>query len=146
MQSAQEMFDCIIDHIIYATNHGRIRSAITVFPPRIDGQHDFRLWNSQLISYAGYRNIDGTIKGDPANVDFTEACPFYDYISEMEKPATIKPLSLICVYFFYSRCVFNWVGKKTKKLTLTSFRLFFKPTGKRQRYSKFRMTWYFKSR
>ena len=79
MQSAKEMFDCIIEHIIYATNQGRLRSTITVFPPRADGQHDFRIWNSQLISYAGYRNIDGTVKGDPANVDFTEACSFYDY-------------------------------------------------------------------
>lgn len=48
------------------------RSAITVFPQRTDGQHDFRVWNSQLIRYAGYKMTDGTIIGDPASVDFTE--------------------------------------------------------------------------
>ncbi|GAA6085147.1 nitric oxide synthase 2b, inducible [Tachysurus ichikawai] len=32
-----------------------IRSAITMFPQRTDGQHDFRIWNSQLIKYAGYQ-------------------------------------------------------------------------------------------
>lgn len=30
------------------------------------------MWNSQLISYAGYKNADGTITGDPMNVEFTE--------------------------------------------------------------------------
>jgi len=43
-----------------------------VFPQRTDGQHDFRVWNSQLIRYAGYKITDGTIIGDPASVDFTE--------------------------------------------------------------------------
>lgn len=48
------------------------RSAITIFPQRTDGQHDFRVWNSQLIRYAGYQMADGQIIGDPANVEFTE--------------------------------------------------------------------------
>jgi len=48
------------------------RSAITVFPQRTDGKHDFRVWNPQLISYAGYKNPDGSITGDPINVEFTE--------------------------------------------------------------------------
>lgn len=26
-----------------------------MFPQRTDGQHDFRIWNSQLIKYAGYQ-------------------------------------------------------------------------------------------
>ena len=49
------------------------RSAITIFPQRTDGKHDFRVWNQQLIAYAGYKNADGTITGDPLNVEFTEA-------------------------------------------------------------------------
>lgn len=48
------------------------RSAITIFPQRTDGKHDFRVWNSQLIRYAGYKQPDGRILGDPANVEFTE--------------------------------------------------------------------------
>lgn len=48
------------------------RSAITIFPPRTDGKHDFRVWNNQLIRYAGYKQPDGQILGDPANVEFTE--------------------------------------------------------------------------
>ncbi|MEQ2215117.1 hypothetical protein XENOCAPTIV_027752, partial [Xenoophorus captivus] len=31
-------------------------SAITIFPQRTDGKHDFRVWNSQLIRYAANGN------------------------------------------------------------------------------------------
>lgn len=48
------------------------RSAITIFPQRTDARHDYRIWNNQLISYAGYKQPDGKIVGDPMNVEFTE--------------------------------------------------------------------------
>lgn len=48
------------------------RSAITIFPQRTDGKHDFRVWNTQLIRYAGYKQPDGSVLGDPANVELTE--------------------------------------------------------------------------
>ncbi|XP_022086266.1 nitric oxide synthase, brain-like isoform X2 [Acanthaster planci] len=72
--STHQMFDAICNHMNYATNKGNLRSAITIFPHRTDGQHDFRVWNTQLISYAGYKQPDGSIIGDPANVEFTEIC------------------------------------------------------------------------
>uniref|UniRef100_A0A8B9P5I4 Nitric oxide synthase 3 n=1 Tax=Apteryx owenii TaxID=8824 RepID=A0A8B9P5I4_APTOW len=49
-------------------------SAITIFPQRVPGRGDFRIWNTQLIRYAGYRQPDGSVVGDPANVDITELC------------------------------------------------------------------------
>uniref|UniRef100_A0A671KNY3 Nitric oxide synthase n=1 Tax=Sinocyclocheilus anshuiensis TaxID=1608454 RepID=A0A671KNY3_9TELE len=73
-RTAEDMFQMLCDHIQFATNGGNLRSAITVFPQRTDGQHDFRVWNSQLIRYAGYKMTDGTIIGDSASVDFTEIC------------------------------------------------------------------------
>ena len=48
------------------------RSAITVFPPRKEDGHDFRVWNSQLLKYAGYQMPDGSIQGDPSSVEFTK--------------------------------------------------------------------------
>ncbi|KAK3612609.1 hypothetical protein CHS0354_042118 [Potamilus streckersoni] len=72
--TARGMFEAICNHIKYATNDGNIRSAITVFPPRTSGRSDFRVWNSQLISYAGYKQQDGSVVGDPIKVDFTELC------------------------------------------------------------------------
>ncbi|XP_011860822.1 PREDICTED: nitric oxide synthase, salivary gland [Vollenhovia emeryi] len=68
------MFEALCNHIKYSTNKGNIRSAITIFPQRTDGKHDYRVWNTQLINYAGYKNPDGTILGDPVNVEFTEVC------------------------------------------------------------------------
>lgn len=57
------------------------RSAITIFPQKTDGKHDYRVWNQQLISYAGYRNDNGTILGDAGNVEFTEVrIAVYGYI------------------------------------------------------------------
>ncbi|NXM79089.1 NOS2 protein, partial [Serilophus lunatus] len=73
-KTAKEMFEHLCHHIQYATNNGNIRSAITVFPQRTDGHRDFRVWNSQLIRYAGYQLPDGSVLGDPANVEFTQLC------------------------------------------------------------------------
>ncbi|KAG1685134.1 Nitric oxide synthase, brain [Nymphon striatum] len=69
---ARQMFDALCNHIKYATNKGNIRSAITVFPQRTDGKHDYKVWNGQMLMYAGYKQPDGTILGDPMNVEFTE--------------------------------------------------------------------------
>ncbi|XP_060528614.1 nitric oxide synthase isoform X2 [Cylas formicarius] len=68
------MFEALCNHIKYSTNKGNIRSAITIFPQRTDGKHDFRVWNPQLVSYAGYRQPDGSVIGDPLNAEFTELC------------------------------------------------------------------------
>lgn len=67
LETEEQMFDAILEHIKYATNNGDLRATISIFKP--DGR---RLWNPQLIRYAGYRQADGTILGDPANVELTE--------------------------------------------------------------------------
>ncbi|XP_021237874.1 nitric oxide synthase, endothelial-like [Numida meleagris] len=61
------------------TSPGAHRSAITIFPQRVPGRGDFRIWNTQLIRYAGYRQQDGSVLGDPANVDITELCVHYGW-------------------------------------------------------------------
>uniref|UniRef100_W5KSD2 Nitric oxide synthase n=1 Tax=Astyanax mexicanus TaxID=7994 RepID=W5KSD2_ASTMX len=73
-KTAEDMFQFLCAHLKFATNGGNLRSAITVFPQRTDGQHDFRVWNSQLVRYAGYQMNDGSVIGDPASVEFTELC------------------------------------------------------------------------
>lgn len=69
------VFACLTDHLRLATNGGKILPVITVFPPASYGQPaPVRIWNKQLIRYAGYRQADGSLKGDPLNVAFTEQC------------------------------------------------------------------------
>jgi nitric-oxide synthase len=57
-----------LDHLRLSTREGRIRPLITVFAA--DG---WRFWNRQLCGYAGYRQRDGSVVGDAANCDLTEA-------------------------------------------------------------------------
>ncbi|XP_065567069.1 nitric oxide synthase, inducible-like [Artemia franciscana] len=67
------MFEAMCTHLQYATNGGILRSAITVFPPRQKGRCDFRVWNSTMIGYACYKQPDGTLLGDPFNLELTQA-------------------------------------------------------------------------
>ena len=68
-----EAFKCLCRHIEYSTNGGNIKPAVTVFPPRLPNQPDkVRVWNNQLISFAGYKQEDGSVIGDPAYVKITE--------------------------------------------------------------------------
>lgn len=67
------IFEGLAEHLRLATNGGRIRLVITVFAPERDGQPPVRIWNSQLVRYAGYRQPDGSVIGDSATADFTAA-------------------------------------------------------------------------
>jgi nitric-oxide synthase len=52
----------------------RIRPVISVFAPATPhAAPDVRVWNEQLVRYAGYRDADGSIVGDPRYVGFTAA-------------------------------------------------------------------------
>ncbi len=72
LSSAEDIFEACVEHLRIATNGGRIRSMITVFAPQVPDQPGIRIWNPQLIRYAGYRQPDGTILGDPAQVQLTD--------------------------------------------------------------------------
>ena len=73
VDTAEGVFDALCHHIEYATNGGAIRPTVSVFPPEIRGERQVRLWNYQLIRYAGYRTDDGIV-GDPDSLAFTEYC------------------------------------------------------------------------
>ena len=67
------MFESVCEHIRLATNGGNLRAVMTVFAPEAPGVTRARLWNSQLLRYAGYKQEDGAWIGDPANGSLTEA-------------------------------------------------------------------------
>ncbi|XP_065196544.1 nitric oxide synthase 3-like [Sycon ciliatum] len=92
--TAKEMLDAIKRHIEYGTNGGNIRSAITVFPQRIEGQSDFRVWNGQFFKYAGFKQEDGSVIGDPSSLEFTEVCKGLGWKPEKEEPFVTLPLVL----------------------------------------------------
>lgn len=73
--TTDEMAEAIWRHIGSATNGGKIKPFITVFPALSEpAEHSPRIWNHQLIRYAGYESGDGAIIGDPASLSFTKLC------------------------------------------------------------------------
>lgn len=66
-----DIFDACVAHLRLATRAGKIRSAITVFPPARENEPGIRIWNRQLVRYAGYLEGDGSITGDPEQLEFT---------------------------------------------------------------------------
>lgn len=74
IQHPDEIFEECIEHLRVAHNFGRLQSVMSIFRPRRPGERwGPRIWNSQLLRYAGYRQSDGTILGDPANASLTDA-------------------------------------------------------------------------
>lgn len=60
-------------HIERARNGGDVRPTITVFRPDTPETERIRIWNYQLLRYAGYET-DAGIVGDPAECEFTRYC------------------------------------------------------------------------
>lgn len=69
LTSEDAIFSAIVSHLESATNGGDIQPIISVFAP---SEPRIRILNPQLILYAGYRQKNGTVIGDPKNVELTE--------------------------------------------------------------------------
>lgn len=72
--SEEEIAAALFEHLDYATNRGRIRPTITILRPEREELPGARVWNEQLIRYAGYTREDGSRIGDPASLEFTRTC------------------------------------------------------------------------
>lgn len=71
LEDAESVYDACVEHLRLATRNGRIVPMQTVFAPWRGMDGGIRIWNHQLLRYAGYRSPDGSVLGDPINVDFT---------------------------------------------------------------------------
>lgn len=70
--SAEQVAEYLFQHIRMATNHGKVIPLLTLFAPRTtEGIDPVRIWNHQLIRYAGYETSSGIV-GDPASIAFTK--------------------------------------------------------------------------
>ncbi|MGG3573530.1 nitric oxide synthase oxygenase [Bacillus gobiensis] len=67
-RTEEEVLKSLLFHIEYATNNGRIRPVISVF-----NETNIKIYNHQLIRYAGYETSKGII-GDPAAIELTKKC------------------------------------------------------------------------
>lgn len=71
-RTADEIFSLLVNHLQTAGNSA-IRPVISVFAPALPGQPFARVWNEQLIRYAGYRDEGGCPVGDSRQESFTAA-------------------------------------------------------------------------
>ena len=67
------LFEAMVEHLRQSWNGGKVRLLLSVFAPAQPGRPGPRVWNSQLIRYAGYRRHDGSVLGDPEAADLTDA-------------------------------------------------------------------------
>lgn len=75
LSTEEEVCQALFEHIAAATNRGKIIPTITLFAPAPPGfpavPPPVRIWNHQLLRYAGYAAEHGII-GDPASVQLTK--------------------------------------------------------------------------
>ncbi|HEO8421044.1 MAG: nitric oxide synthase oxygenase [Niallia sp.] len=71
-ETEEEVKEALFHHIAYATNGGKIKPTITIFEKE-KRDSSIRIWNHQLIRYAGYETENGII-GDPDSIAFTKEC------------------------------------------------------------------------
>lgn len=93
-ETEEDIHAALLRHIEYATNEGRIRPAITVFPAGDQDDGRVRIWNHQLIRYAGYETEEGVV-GDPHSVPFTRKCQSLGW-QGAGTPFDVLPLVVQC--------------------------------------------------
>jgi nitric-oxide synthase, bacterial len=79
-------------HLRAVTNHGRIRPAITVFAPDTPARRGPRIWNEQLVRYAGYREPDGSVRGEPSSAKLTDLARALGWDSDGQGRFDVLPL------------------------------------------------------
>jgi nitric-oxide synthase, bacterial len=73
VSTADDVARQCFDHLRMAHNGGKIRPMISVFAPETPFRPGPRIWNEQLIRYAGHERPDGSVLGDPRYSAFTSA-------------------------------------------------------------------------
>jgi len=102
-----DIFKAMEHHIDYAFNNGRIRSTITVFRQKMPNEKEGpRILNQQLIHFAGHLQEDGSVIGDPAEVEYTKWCKQQGHVFE-NTPFDVLPHGI------------QWPGKEQKIKTFT---------------------------
>ncbi len=97
LHTAEDIFAALVEHLRFATSGGKIRSTITIFAPQAPAQLGIRIWLPvpqtgfpQLIRYAGYRQSDGRVIGDPH--ELTERIQHLGWHAAAGTPFGILPL------------------------------------------------------
>ena len=91
-RTADEIFSLLVRHLETA-GADTIRPVISIFAPAQPGLPYARIWNEQLIRYAGYRPDGGQPVGDLRQEGFTEAMHGFGWRGKGE-PFDVLPLAI----------------------------------------------------
>lgn len=79
---AEDIFSDLMEHLDFATNGGKIRSTVSIYPAANSESDEIRILNKQLVRFAGYRLPNGQVLGDPDSAEFTRFCQDLGWQSE----------------------------------------------------------------
>jgi nitric-oxide synthase len=71
VRDVDEMAEAISAHLAFAVGDGRIRSAISIFPPVMRGVLPAHVESAQVTQYAGHVDRTGRVTGDRQNTEAT---------------------------------------------------------------------------
>lgn len=71
LHKPDDIFEALVVHLRKATNGGKIVPVMSVFREWLPDEPEIRIWNHQIIRYAGYETSNGDRLGDPMNIDLT---------------------------------------------------------------------------
>jgi nitric-oxide synthase len=94
VRGADAIFEELNRHLTLAGQRDRqlVRPVISIFAPHQPGGEPSRIWNEQLIRYAGHRKADGTIVGDPRYADFTDTLRQYGWRGKVNDAFDVLPV------------------------------------------------------
>jgi nitric-oxide synthase len=92
-RTADEIYSLLVRHLQSAGGSGSIRPVISVFAAAQPGRPYAKIWNEQLIRYAGYRDENGGVVGDPRQVSFTDAMRGFGWRGKGER-FDVLPLAI----------------------------------------------------
>lgn len=92
LEHEDDVFHALLDHIKLATNGGNLVPLISIFAPEKPDRPGVRIWNHQLIRYAGYKNSNGTILGDPSECDITLQAESLGWTKKKKSAFDVLPL------------------------------------------------------
>ena len=94
LSSAQKITQACIKHLEQAYNGGSIQPTITIFKAQQPEQSGITIFNHQLIRYAGFKQADGSVIGDPDSVKFTEVARSLGWQPTKESSFQVLPIAI----------------------------------------------------
>ena len=94
----EEMFTAVKAHLTRCVDADHVPVLMTVFKPQTPGTNDGpRIWNTQLLRYAGHRGEGNVTIGDPAELNFTDALKkYFGWKPKGDAPGMFDLLPVVC--------------------------------------------------